>query len=734
MNPSFNHTTYTANLLYNDIEEMEKIQLESRFTDKELNQQLGKFYDGGDMELIDRDVDAYEGDKFIFKLRKGVLRNDIIPDYKDVTFKFQNNRGVSAGPLIEEELKKKIDYDFKIIRDFKYVRVKKDGSLSGYFLSNPVRSNIIGYFDYINYYENGDGTKSQIRNIKTTANTTEKSLDSLEELTKSVDKIYKENMSEIYKETKKNLDDKGFQEYLYKDCLTTTITVNTDFRTALHKDKNNYNKVGVMAVLSSTENHFTGGELILPRYNVKINVAPGDVIIFNSDEYHTNAPIVGDGRYSFVFYIRQNIVKVYDENLNKNIERCYLDDLFLDYNKPCLIVKDTKDKEKIIECHKKTGYPIYKMASKTSFNQRAYGDVKIRYINKTKEKLFKNAIYINNIDTLGTEVIQEQLEDLVIVDNEEILLPDTTQLPTTIKKSTSSNIKVCVISHLRTESVMKMTALLNTEIFWYVGKNERESYMNAGAINVIEGGGLCESRNRALEDAFSNNEICVQVSDDLSNVKKLYKNEEEKWRGRDIPFMDVVNIMNHQGIIDDTKLVGVAPTSNPFFCASGLRVKNDKFIVGDMIMVFPTHLRFDTQLRLKEDYDYTSQHILEYGKVSRMDDYMFGFAHRKNKGGACAVRTSELEQESIKYLRDKFGQDVFIDNKRRKEGNEVLFRPNKLTKIFEVNSRELPLIINKICVKPENSKISITIDVKDLELLEKILKENKITYILYKSQ
>jgi hypothetical protein len=117
------------------------------------------------------------------------------------------------------------------------------------------------------------------------------------------------------------------------------------------------------------------------------------------------------------------------------------------------------------------------------------------------------------------------------------------------------------------------------------------------------------------------------------------------------------------------KLAGVAPTSNPFYGSTTLKLRH--FIVGDLMLAAPNPLRFDPAFALKEDYDYTCQHLARYGGVVRVDWILASFRHRTNKGGAVDVRTPELEQEAIVRLKEKW-PDWIRDNPRRE--NEVLLR------------------------------------------------------------
>jgi hypothetical protein len=57
---------------------------------------------------------------------------------------------------------------------------------------------------------------------------------------------------------------------------------------------------------------------------------------------------------------------------------------------------------------------------------------------------------------------------------------------------------------------------------------------------------------------------------------------------------------------------------------------------------------------------------MKYGSIARCNAVLATFAHRTNKGGACDYRTSELEQTTIKQLKDKW-PGMLKDNPKRKD-------------------------------------------------------------------
>ncbi len=228
-----------------------------------------------------------------------------------------------------------------------------------------------------------------------------------------------------------------------------------------------------------------------------------------------------------------------------------------------------------------------------------------------------------------------------------------------------------VISHKRPQNVQAMQKICGP-VTWYVGKGEGPAYAAAGAYRVVESGGLCESRNAILDDAFKDDLVAIELSDDL---KKLELATDAKTK-HVIDFAQAVQAM--QEAMDDTgaMLCGVAPTSNAFFFNPKKPVHTSAFVVGDLIMVRPTHLRFDEDLRLKEDYDYTLQHLVTYGLIARANRVLASFQHRTNAGGACDYRTSQLEQQTIAQLKAKW-PGLIKDNTRRKDEILLALRPTR---------------------------------------------------------
>lgn len=228
---------------------------------------------------------------------------------------------------------------------------------------------------------------------------------------------------------------------------------------------------------------------------------------------------------------------------------------------------------------------------------------------------------------------------------------------------------IAVISSGRPGAPYEMRPHLGVmEATWFVGEGEGDDYALYARPQdtIIEGGGLCQSRNAALREAFRDGKECLQISDDLKKLERL-----QLGNAGTAPMTLGMAIVEMRAAMKETgaKLAGVAPTNNPFYASR--KVNDHGFCVGDLILVAPSQPGFDEDLRLKEDYDFTAQHLAAYGKVARCDWILASFAHRTNRGGAVAYRTTELEQATIAQLKAKWPEAI-RDNPKRPD--EILFK------------------------------------------------------------
>jgi hypothetical protein len=234
------------------------------------------------------------------------------------------------------------------------------------------------------------------------------------------------------------------------------------------------------------------------------------------------------------------------------------------------------------------------------------------------------------------------------------------------------NVAFAVLSKGRPQNVAKMREHL-TEIpaVWYVLESEEAEYKAAGARTRICPPGVVPAANAALEDAFARGSAVVIMSDDLKRIKRLRAGTQGM--GRDGGKADIISLQEAIGemvlVLEEynLKLAGTQPTGNVGWMKH--KVNTRAFIVFDLILVYPSHLRFDPNLRTKVDYDFTLQNWEAFGGAARLEYLAAEVDHYTNDGGIVSIRTDEMEQETIAYLQEKWPGMLRLNPKRK---NEVL--------------------------------------------------------------
>lgn len=200
---------------------------------------------------------------------------------------------------------------------------------------------------------------------------------------------------------------------------------------------------------------------------------------------------------------------------------------------------------------------------------------------------------------------------------------------------------VAVISARRPDAVAAMAPFLArvpSEPTWYVDAASEAAYRSAGAASIVVAGdgSLVASRNAALDAAFAAGVPCVQLSDDLRSLRAIAARGGPPYAfDLDLAIRALLDGLHESGAY----LAGAAPTANPFYASPTLALRH--FIVGDFMVVRPSPLRMDPRAELREDYDFTLQHLSRFGSVARLDWVLAEFAHRGNAGGAVSTRAED---------------------------------------------------------------------------------------------
>lgn len=288
---------------------------------KDSDKMAGKFLTENDCKILIReDADVYDAETgaCLARFRRNVIPGKIQVDaYESLlnAAKATDNRGISTGEaeVLAEDGKALVKR--KIRKKLKNGRMSKTNVAAG----GAVNSGIIGYFDRgprfpycrltaFNQYEFAKFKKAY-------------------PVIKLVNTLYEKFMPKEYGR-QLEIVNKTSPDFVIRGTVFTTVTVNKNWQTAVHKDKGDFRE-GFGNLTALRKGTFTGGHFVLVRWGVGFDMQNGDVLFTNVHEWHGNTPIIKDDpkavRLSLVMYYRENMVycKSMEEELKKVKNRQY---------------------------------------------------------------------------------------------------------------------------------------------------------------------------------------------------------------------------------------------------------------------------------------------------------------------------------------------------------------------------------------------------------------------------
>lgn len=314
---------------------VKKIIVKKILTDEEVSSLEGKWIDESFIKnpIIKSDTDVYyldenSSEKLLLKFRKRVISDKLIDigwnSYKDLA-KASRGRGASAGPISTEShywKKRRLvktnkwstgyltpkgnelydSYTEKSLEDLlnlckeKNIKLKeeaskediiialvtKDGGVSKMKVNNQVASNPIGYYE---------GAKNfadlPCRLTHFTRTNFEKYNEGLKFIQR-IDKLFQRLIPEAHHRQLERADTKPHLKI--PKTSFSTITINRNFRTALHRDAGDFREgFGNLTVIERGKYH--GGYTVFPQFGVGIDLRNNDFVAMDVHQWHSNTPI-----------------------------------------------------------------------------------------------------------------------------------------------------------------------------------------------------------------------------------------------------------------------------------------------------------------------------------------------------------------------------------------------------------------------------------------------------------
>jgi len=284
-------------------------------TDAQCDEYKGTYLGGDSYDtIIDEDCDYICEGKIIFKFRKNKFTEDLLTiawDNCKNMAKASRGRGAAAGPIDPAAVywKKREIYWSKKWSAKYMVKDRKTGDMkeSKMKVNNEVASNPIGFYGATK----GLGVDLPCRLSHYTRTNFDDFHNAIPYF-KAIGMIYKDLMPDkFYSQWSRA----RLNEFHIKETPFSTITVNRNFRTAVHKDSGDFGGWACLSVLE--ENKYHGGLFVLPKFKIAIDMRHGDILVADVHQYHGNTELYEteeDKKYN-----DENPQKSFKDNLNVGV-------------------------------------------------------------------------------------------------------------------------------------------------------------------------------------------------------------------------------------------------------------------------------------------------------------------------------------------------------------------------------------------------------------------------------
>lgn len=288
---------------------VKSIVLEPKLTDDQIKAREGSYFNEKDIDLlITEDTDVYGIDaqtkekKLLAKFRKNVLPHDLVERGWEAFYiaaAASRNRGAAAGPI---QLKSAYWKKRKPIKVQGWsAHYMQDGKVSKMRVNNNVFSSVLGYFEQTPFM----GLPCRLTSY------TQKYFKYFQHgipFIEAIDAVFKKLVPEKHTLQYKAAHSKP--SYQIADTCFSSVTINRNFRTALHMDDGDFKQgYGNLSVIERGKYH--GGYTMFPRYKVGFDLRTGDFIAMDVHEWHCNSEMYETAE---------------DKEYNKKLPKIHLDD------------------------------------------------------------------------------------------------------------------------------------------------------------------------------------------------------------------------------------------------------------------------------------------------------------------------------------------------------------------------------------------------------------------------
>ena len=279
------------------MKKIETIKVTKKCSDKEIAKLAGKIWkDSSGCQIFTNSVDVVlPNGKYLARFRKNMIDISLCQlgfnQYQEVGFKKSNNRGNAAGRYSETAK----DETQKQYRHF-----DASGGKAIYETdSKEVNSGIMGFMDSPNW-------RHPCRQTAFTKSHFQQYSQGLPFI-KAIDSCYQKlRPAEHEIQRKEALK----SNYHIDNTAFSTITVNANFQTGLHKDSGDFTG-GFGNLVITEKGEYQGGYTLFPQFGVGFDCRMRDFLAMDVHQWHCNTPLEikssDSVRLSFVCYLRNRM-------------------------------------------------------------------------------------------------------------------------------------------------------------------------------------------------------------------------------------------------------------------------------------------------------------------------------------------------------------------------------------------------------------------------------------------
>ncbi|MCK9461601.1 MAG: hypothetical protein M0R80_18385 [Proteobacteria bacterium] len=227
------------------------------------------------------------------------------------------------------------------------------------------------------------------------------------------------------------------------------------------------------------------------------------------------------------------------------------------------------------------------------------------------------------------------------------------------------NFEICIPSMGRAGSVE--TAKLFDDFKIFCPKREADEYRKFYGDKVFEVPddikGITATRNFILDHS---GKYVIQCDDDVIGFYRMNSRKENKYE--ELTKEHLYEVIDNSFLMAEeieTNLWGFNLSRDKKFYREYSPISLSSVLVANFFGMINDGQRFDERVKLKEDYDYSLESLRRHRKILRFNQYAFFVQHQSNSGGCVDYRTMDLEKDTIKLLKRKWGSKIIKTNPKK---------------------------------------------------------------------